>query len=243
MVLYIPQLKVNGRFPKEELGGLYIISRTKILKKNTIFKIGKSVNLKTRVNQYHICHPLGFYIYGIVTMPPEMSRKNRITYTGILEKEFFEIIALDNQNDSSKGRLTKLKSGAREAFRGLNNADIARYLQKLKDNHPDLKIYNTHLSSLYREPDDNSKPSDNYIAKVEQDDFEIDDESTISTLENYEEVFDIETQVVEIEKAVASRKKHAAARVRGTRIQPRRSTKRKELNDLYQATLKQAYRL
>ena len=45
--------------------GLYAFSPTKpLVRGKTLMKIGRTVNCRTRLNQYHICYNEGFYIAG-----------------------------------------------------------------------------------------------------------------------------------------------------------------------------------
>ena len=89
MPIYLPELKGEKR------AGLYIISATKNAKH---FKVGKSVDIQKRLDQYHLCFPTGFYIHGILLMKKNSNfgqlftrnvqkPKNLISYTaGIWEK-------------------------------------------------------------------------------------------------------------------------------------------------------------
>ena len=109
MVIKLPQLTV----PKNSvpLGGLYVISPEPPEKHPTLFKIGKSINLKRRLNSYHICFPQGFYIYTLLIAKTAKNRQKRIDEVGSLETSLFRIIKA-----RSASHHKKYLSGAREMF-------------------------------------------------------------------------------------------------------------------------------
>ena len=58
-------------------------------------KIGRSIDLRKRLNDYHICFPHGFHIYMLIKLAPatvELSKKQRIAITAFMEKKIFAIL-------------------------------------------------------------------------------------------------------------------------------------------------------
>lgn len=214
MVLNIPQLQVDDRYPRIPLGGLYIISSSDTITPTTLFKIGKSINLKSRCNSYHICFPNGFFIFGLLVSSQrgagKEERKRRTDDTTLLERELFQMIKEDKPN----ARI-KTMSGAKEAFSGLTQEDINRYLETLMIQHSDivLRIHTGKINSV--------SGNKQWIAQVKQVDYEVNDEGDITTMENMEQVFDTKKAVDEIDKAVKKQEKKQGERKRGTRVSSR----------------------
>ena len=61
--------------------GIYCISESPPEEKGKkMFKIGRSIEIKNRLNGYHLCYPNGFYIYFcLLVKKTEFSRKNSDT--------------------------------------------------------------------------------------------------------------------------------------------------------------------
>ena len=71
----IPQLSNTVK------SGIYIISPTDIEKdpnKKIYCKIGRSTDLKKRLNQYHLCYPLGFHVYALLYIHTKGRTKNQL---------------------------------------------------------------------------------------------------------------------------------------------------------------------
>ena len=89
----IPELRNTSN------AGLYAISPQPPSKKLTDFKLGRSVNVKKRLNDYHICFNKGYWIYCVLPLTkdlynedPLVERKKKIlALTRRLETELFRI--------------------------------------------------------------------------------------------------------------------------------------------------------
>ena len=69
----IPQLSNSVK------SGIYFISQQDIGKNTSkvmTVKIGRSTDLKRRLNQYHLCYPLGFHVYGLMYVHTKNRPKN-----------------------------------------------------------------------------------------------------------------------------------------------------------------------
>jgi len=69
----IPQLSNSVK------SGIYFLSQEDIGKntnKVITVKIGRSTDLKRRLNQYHLCYPLGFHLYGLMYVHTKNRPKN-----------------------------------------------------------------------------------------------------------------------------------------------------------------------
>jgi hypothetical protein len=107
MPVNIPEFpNKRARYP-----GLYCISEAgpnHENKNNFRIKIGMSINMRKRLQNYHTCWPYGFYIYGLVFCMGK-TKKEILK----LEKELFEKIIRKNPNYYLR---TKEISGAKEYF-------------------------------------------------------------------------------------------------------------------------------
>ena len=86
-------LNLNSYF--HTLPGIYIISATKSKQRPTDYKIGLSVDLKSRLHSYSICFPRGFYIHTIISLPRPQGRwrdRNIDRAVRILEQTIFKTL-------------------------------------------------------------------------------------------------------------------------------------------------------
>ena len=161
MPINIPQLKDDdGKFPKTPYAGLYILSSKPYLLRGTTLKIGKSVNLRRRLNSYNLCYPHGFYIHALIIEKPT-TKEERHTRTSTLEKSMFNVI----KDLHPSARLKNLLSGAREAFTGLTAADMKRIVARMIDLHP--RIIDAERSKVERV----ASGEGTYIAHVKPSDY------------------------------------------------------------------------
>lgn len=76
---------------KKKEPGIYILSPDPPGKVSK-FKIGRSVDLRKRINEYHICFPYGFYIYMICTIKHGENEKETLKRLKSLEKSMFILV-------------------------------------------------------------------------------------------------------------------------------------------------------
>jgi hypothetical protein len=88
---YISEIAARN-FPSN--AGIYVISPDAPSKqgpKNV--KIGRSINIRKRLNDYHICWPEGFHIWMVIKLSPKtraLTKKDKIEITKVLEKKVFD---------------------------------------------------------------------------------------------------------------------------------------------------------
>ena len=74
--------------------GIYIISEHPPTKKGIrLVKIGRSIDVRKRLNAYHICWPQGFHIWMLIKLSDktrELAKPQRIEVTKVLEKRLFD---------------------------------------------------------------------------------------------------------------------------------------------------------
>jgi len=198
MVLKIKQLDV----PKKSvpLGGLYVISPIEPSAKPDLFKIGKSINLKRRLNSYHICFPQGFFIYALLIAKTAKSRPLRIEEIGNLETTLFEIIKTRSDTHHKK-----YISGAREMFQ-LSPKDMNEVFTELQKRKGDI-IKIIHVDPI------------SSISHIEAKDYSIPDEGK-TTAENLAAVKLIDKAVKQTERFIAKHPEKPP-----TRIQPKRKVR------------------
>ncbi len=83
MPINLSYLDKDGKVP-----AMYILSPHKS-SDVTQWKVGRTVNLKNRMNQYILCFPKGFFIYGILIIKNTSPKKQLIERTKKLEQIFF----------------------------------------------------------------------------------------------------------------------------------------------------------
>jgi hypothetical protein len=73
--------------------GIYVISKHPPTKKGVrLVKIGRSIDVRKRLNDYHICFPQGFEIWMVIKLSDktrELAKPQRIEVTKVLEKRLF----------------------------------------------------------------------------------------------------------------------------------------------------------
>jgi len=73
--------------------GIYIISEHAPTKKGVrLVKIGRSIDVRKRLNAYHICWPQGFHIWMMIKLSDktrELAKPQRIEVAKVLEKQLF----------------------------------------------------------------------------------------------------------------------------------------------------------
>jgi hypothetical protein len=214
MTIKIKQLmEIDGKIPKIPYGGLYIISGSSKLTRNTLFKVGRSINLRSRLNSYHICFPEGFFIYALViAIPVEPLVKPRtlwIQRTNTLEKELFRIL----NELAPNAKLHGLASGAKEAYRGLSPSVIKKSIAQLIAKHrSDINVKQTQIKDTSSLEGLNAP---NAVAHVDASDF------SLSAEERYDR-----DSVKEIDKAHKAQKK-MKPKPKSKRVQPKRKVQSK----------------
>ena len=101
---YIPELS-KKYFPSN--AGVYVISEDPPTKNGPKkVKIGRSIDIRKRLNSYHICFPEGFHIWMVMKLSPETTavpRKARLQATKVLESRVFaELVHLNLVNDARR---------------------------------------------------------------------------------------------------------------------------------------------
>lgn len=118
--------------------GIYIISSQRpTLPNNTIvsLKIGKSENLYSRLDSYHICFPEGYYIWTIITTDSKY-------YTDQLEKDLHKYL---NEHEckyvSNSGYLgRKFKSEWFKCHKVELRDKVQKVLYKFRKDHPNSNL-------------------------------------------------------------------------------------------------------
>ncbi len=119
----IPQLPATSK-----KSGIYIISQEPIGNDSNIIikcKIGRSVDLKRRLNQYFLCYPLGFWVYGLLYIHTKGRTKN-----GMIMHNIDAEMAIHKYFKSQQ-----LKTGSRQFNEWFNISynDITRCLKYFKE--------------------------------------------------------------------------------------------------------------
>ena len=102
---FIPELS-STNFPSD--AGIYVISADPPTKRGArLVKIGRSIHMRKRLNDYHICFPNGFHIWMVIKLAPgvnkKVTKKQLINVTASLERRVFaEIINLNLVNDARR---------------------------------------------------------------------------------------------------------------------------------------------
>ncbi len=78
----------------KKTAGLYVISPQHPSVVNQ-YKVGRSVDLRTRLNGYSICFPKGFYIYGIIILKNTTPKNKLLERTIDAEKKLFTLLDLN----------------------------------------------------------------------------------------------------------------------------------------------------
>lgn len=235
MPINIPHLKVDGTFPRVPLGGIYFISNSPNVTQSTTIKIGKSINLKQRLNSYHICFPHGFFIHALIIGKQTSAtiRKERTNMTKELERAVFEDIKQHHPN----ARMTQLTSGAREAFHRLSYRAIVNIVKRVQRSHAQyVDVKKTHIGDRI-----SSIMGNDFVASVSAKDYKITDES-VSTSKVFESVFGdevkaIDRAVLKWNRAELKRK----PRPKPLRTQPARAETGEALKRENYRRLKEAY--
>ena len=103
-IKYIPELAAK-RFQSN--AGIYVISEHPPTKKGPKFvKIGRSIDIRKRLNDYHLCFPNGFFVWMLIKMSPktrELAKPQRIEVSKVLEKQLFqELMHMNLVNDARR---------------------------------------------------------------------------------------------------------------------------------------------
>ena len=188
--------------------GIYIISSSSRITRQTTLKIGKSTNMKQRLNSYHICFPAGFYIYGLIIETPTDDTDLRRERTTMLERGVFKVI----QDMYPQARQRGLLSGARESFKGLTSSDIKKIVNVLILQHP--KIVDKEKTLMTQTPSTKGNTKPQWIARILPSDY------TLSKAEKYEK--GIVTKASRAFKSLETEAKKAKPRAKAKRVQPPR---------------------
>jgi hypothetical protein len=101
---YIPELAARSF---KSNAGIYVISEHPPSKRGIkLVKIGRSIDLRKRLNSYHICFPEGFHVWMVIKLSPEtlkLTKKERIHVTKVLEQRvFLELMHINLVNDARR---------------------------------------------------------------------------------------------------------------------------------------------
>ena len=130
----IPELRNTSN------AGLYAISPEPPSKKRTDFKMGRSVNIKKRLNDHHICFNKGYWIYCVLPLvkdlyheDPLIERKKKIlALTRRLETEMFSIVKPFMQLETTRTKKS-------EWFK-LTNAHLRNTFQHIHEMFPNVTL-------------------------------------------------------------------------------------------------------
>ena len=94
---YITEIAARN-FPSN--AGIYVISPDPPTKKGAKHvKIGRTIDIRKRLNEYHICWPYGVHIWMVIKLSPEtraLAKPVKIEATKVLERKVFaELIHLN----------------------------------------------------------------------------------------------------------------------------------------------------
>jgi len=77
-------------YPRKSPAGVYVISPDDVYEPNIRYKIGHTIDMKNRLNNYHICFNDGFFIYHALLLKkekyPNRTKKQRETTFEMTEK-------------------------------------------------------------------------------------------------------------------------------------------------------------
>ena len=87
--------------------GIYVISRyaPEYKKDKKIFKIGRTILMNRRLNEYHLCFPNGFYIYcGLTLKNQKLSKKKSIDHLKTIEENIHKKLREQDKHFKSSAR-------------------------------------------------------------------------------------------------------------------------------------------
>ena len=122
---YIREISAR-EFPSN--AGIYVISDSLPSKRGVrLVKIGRSIEMRKRLNSYHLCHPLGFHVWMVIKLVPEtknLTKKDRIHVTKVLEQRVFrELMDINLVNDARRFH---------EYFKITSNDDLERLKEAIE---------------------------------------------------------------------------------------------------------------
>jgi len=130
----IPELRNTSN------AGLYAISPIPPSKKLTDFKLGRSVNVKKRLNDYHICFNKGYWIYCVLPLvkdlyheDPLVERKKKIlALTRRLETALFDIVKPDMQLETTRTKKSE--------WYKMTNAKLKSTFEQIHEQFPNVTL-------------------------------------------------------------------------------------------------------
>lgn len=127
--------------------GIYALSN---IKEKGAFqmKIGRSIHIKKRLNDYHICYNMGFYVLGFLPLKKRTPEKDKLGLTMKMEKMVGEILGKPRTYENRKTRdsewynisTTQLKNVFETIHREFKNEDY------ILTDPPILKIKNEFIN-------------------------------------------------------------------------------------------------
>jgi hypothetical protein len=90
--------------------GIYVISPESPDDQKRNFKIGRTINMRKRLNNFHICFNEGYYIYAVLPLADKYTQRTKdekklaIEATSHIEKSVFEVLKKYNKTYSTRSK-------------------------------------------------------------------------------------------------------------------------------------------
>ena len=117
--------------------GVYVISEHAPTKKGVrLVKIGRSIDVRKRLNAYHICFPQGFDIWMLIKLSDETKELSKPQRIEVLERRLFTELMHMNLVNSARGFHEYFVVKTDQDFESLKEA-----VERIAMNHRPFTVY------------------------------------------------------------------------------------------------------